>query len=276
MKFELTITMADPAGNRTAFVEGNVPREYYAAIGAALLREPDLKAEQAGFYTPPEDGATGRLEMMGGEFCGNAARSFGMWLGRRTGKKAGDTVPIEISGSSSTLEVLLEEGGASVSMPLPQSIIEVSVPEIPGQGKPSPEGSGFVHYPAVVLEGITHVILEHVPPSEALARSVVKEAVRKTEVEAAGAIFLDEDHMTPFVWVQATDSFVWESSCGSGTLAAATWLGRNMKVGTYSRKLVQPGGVLEASVTQENGVITEARIGGPVTLEEPVVKVIEL
>lgn len=269
MNLELKITMADPAGNRTAFVEGMVEPEHYAAVGAALLKEGDLKAEQAGFSCPPRFGSAGRLEMMGGEFCGNAARSFGMWLGMRLGKKAGDTIPIEVSGSSSVLEVLLEENGAWISMPLPEQMIEIAVPDEENSGS-------FLHFPAVVLEGITHVILENTPPSNSLARSVIEEAARKTKAEAAGAIFVNPDLMTPAVWVRATDSFVWESSCGSGTLAAAAWLGRGVKSGVFRQELQQPGGILKAELTVQNSTIIDARIGGPVFFEEPVVKNITL
>mgnify|MGYP000715533520 CR=1 FL=1 len=53
MEFKLKITMADPAGNRTAFAEGEVPPELYAAVGAAILKEEDLNAEQAGFLLKP-------------------------------------------------------------------------------------------------------------------------------------------------------------------------------------------------------------------------------
>lgn len=265
MEFNLKITMADPAGNRTAFVEGEVPREYYAAVGAALLREPDLKAEQAGFSCPPSAGGTGRLEMMGGEFCGNAARSFGLWLGVLAGKEAGDTVPIEISGSSAVLDVLLEENGSWISMPLPERMIEV---EVPGPGEET------LCFPAVVLEGITHVILEHVPVSEDLAHKVIEKAAAMTNAEAAGAIFVDGCRMTPAVWVRATDSFIWESSCGSGTLAATLWLGRDVKDGAFTSELSQPGGILKAGFTARNGQVIEAQIGGPVTLEEPVMRTI--
>ena len=167
MEFKLKITMADPAGNRTAFAEGEVPPELYAAVGAAILKEEDLNAEQAGFLLKPLRGAAGRMEMMGGEFCGNASRSFGLLLGRRNGMKAGERIPVEVSGSKDILEVLLEEDGSWVSMPLPQAITELSLPEECGRdsGISSSDGSGLLRFPAVVLEGITHVILEDVEPS---------------------------------------------------------------------------------------------------------------
>ena len=47
MEFKLKITMADPAGNRTAFAEGEVPPELYAAVGAAILKEEGLNRSGA-------------------------------------------------------------------------------------------------------------------------------------------------------------------------------------------------------------------------------------
>lgn len=267
MEFSLKITMADPAGNRTAFVEGNVPPEQYAAVGAALLKEEDLRAEQAGFLCPALSSGIGRLEMMGGEFCGNAARSFGLWRGIIAGKKPGDTVPIEISGSSSVLDVLLEDNSSWISMPLPERIIDIVVADDTG---------ATLRFPAIVLEGITHVILEDTKISEKLARLVIEKAAELTHPEAAGAIFVDKDHMTPVVWVQATDSFIWESSCGSGTLAATIWLGRDVKEGDFTQELIQPGGILKAAFSAKEGKIVSAKIGGPVTLEAPVIKTITL
>ena len=74
---KLRIIMADPAGNRTAIVRTPVPADQRAQIAAKILQINDLRAEQVGFETSALMGGTGRLEMMGGEFCGNAARSYG-------------------------------------------------------------------------------------------------------------------------------------------------------------------------------------------------------
>ena len=47
---QIKITMADLDRKiGTAFAEGEVPPELYAAVGAAILKEEDLNAEQAGF-----------------------------------------------------------------------------------------------------------------------------------------------------------------------------------------------------------------------------------
>ena len=77
---KLRIIMADPAGNRTAIVRTPVPADQRAQIAAKLLQIKELRAEQVGFETSPVMGGAGRLDMMGGEFCGNAARSYGYLL----------------------------------------------------------------------------------------------------------------------------------------------------------------------------------------------------
>ena len=81
MKF--TVVMADPAGNRTAIVRSGVPKAERERVAAAIMADPSLRAEQVGFESRPLYGKSlGRLEMAGGEFCGNAARSFGYMLCR--------------------------------------------------------------------------------------------------------------------------------------------------------------------------------------------------
>ena len=84
MKLELV--MADPAGNRTALVLSPVPPEGRGPLAARLMALPELHAEQVGFVLPPSAGGLFRLEMMGGEFCGNAARSFGLYLAGSQGR----------------------------------------------------------------------------------------------------------------------------------------------------------------------------------------------
>ena len=71
---------ADPAGNLTGLVLTPVAREVRPALAAQLMARCPEGFEQIAFVD--EDSLTGplpRMEMMGGEFCGNASRAFG-WL----------------------------------------------------------------------------------------------------------------------------------------------------------------------------------------------------
>ena len=78
---DLCYILADPSGNTTAFVLSPVPPHQYGPVARAVMER--LKAEQVAFLHD------GRMDMMGGEFCGNASRSFALWqalqrIGQRT------------------------------------------------------------------------------------------------------------------------------------------------------------------------------------------------
>ena len=69
------VVRADPAGNITALVLSDVPKEERPALAAKLMALPDWGVEQVGFVHRGPPGIHGVLEMMGGEFCGNATRA---------------------------------------------------------------------------------------------------------------------------------------------------------------------------------------------------------
>ena len=103
-QMELKIVMADPAGNRTAIVRTPVPQELRAETGAKILGIRELRAEQAGFETSPIGAGAGRLEMMGGEFCGNATMCAAALFAIRSGLQGG-AVPVKVWGVSAPFEV---------------------------------------------------------------------------------------------------------------------------------------------------------------------------
>ncbi len=267
---KLRIIMADPAGNRTAIVRTPVPADQRAAIAAELLQIKELRAEQAGFETSPLMGAAGRLEMMGGEFCGNAARSYGYLL--RKEKQSGDsslpgTIEIEISGCPHPLEVFCDPSNecSYARMPMP---VEIEY---------SPEG-----YPLVISEGITHMILEDTEIDEKMIRRLLD--VYGDQWDAFGMMFLKEERLTPVVYVAAAGSLVYESSCGSGSLAAAWYLEKRKpekeSTGTvYSDSspsedgrptsycFQEPGGLIRVDILRKKDGSTTGRMGGALSLE---------
>lgn len=281
---KIKLIMADPAGNRTAIVRTPVPAAQRAQIAAKLLEIPGLRAEQAGFETAPQMGGAGRLEMMGGEFCGNAARSYGYLLWQEQNRAAGlqpaGSLRIEISGSAQPLEVDcdLAEGTSFAQMPLPEVVLY------------TPE-----RCPMVVGEGITHVILQDVDPDEDLIRRLVEEYGDRWD--AFGMMFLKGDCLTPVVYVRGAGSLVYESSCGSGSLACAWYLDRAGRekesvpadvnaadkacgTGSPSRmntggseapavyRFREPGGEITVRISHETGGAVIARMGGRISLEQ--------
>ncbi|MBQ8670873.1 MAG: hypothetical protein IJ508_06510, partial [Oscillospiraceae bacterium] len=72
---EVELIPVDPAQNYTLFVTSPVEAALRPRVAAALMKRQDPPAEQVAFVTAFSP--LPRMEMMGGEFCGNASRSFG-------------------------------------------------------------------------------------------------------------------------------------------------------------------------------------------------------
>ena len=249
------ILRADPAGNITLFVLDPVPRAERPALAARLMALPGLQAEQVGFLCPPQGGGQGRLEMAGGEFCGNAARAFGILLARRQGRSC--RVLVEVSGCTPLVAVDADLSAQTAQAWMPPPLGERPV-TVGGQ-------------PATLVElaGIAHLVVQDIPPSldffaqaEPLFRTI-------PNLEAYGVLFLEGDLLRPLVKVPAAGTLVWEGSCGSGSLAAAAAQSLDTPDGPFSRSYIQPAGTIQACVTRQAGAITSASIGGPVTLGLP-------
>src|ERR1700679_493730 len=70
---EIPFKVYYPGGNTTALVETSVPLDF-AAIAKSVMKK-KREVEQVGFIMPPKKAITDfHVEMMGGEFCCNAAR----------------------------------------------------------------------------------------------------------------------------------------------------------------------------------------------------------
>lgn len=254
---KLNILRANPAGNITLFVLDPVLLEERAAIAARLMALPGSDVEQVGFLCPPVRGGAGRMEMAGGEFCGNATRAFGMLTAGKLNNAA--QVQVEVSGCETlvTVDVNWNNRTARAQMPLPRSVRRV---EADGR-------SGTL----VDLAGIAHLVVEDVSPSLEFFERAEPLFGDIPDLDAYGVIFLDRQKgtMTPLVKVPAAGSLVWEGSCGSGSLAAAAAQSQNAPDGLFVRDYVQPAGTVQAAVLRQNGGIVSAWIGGPVHLEPP-------
>jgi diaminopimelate epimerase len=260
MRYEVIV--ADPAKNITLLVL--TPVENRAEAARLLMADPSLGAEQVGFVLPPAaPQGLWRLEMMGGEFCGNAARSFGLWVARTLGYTGAAEIPIAISGMREPLMVRVngETGTAEAAMPLPLARETLRFADRA--------------LPAYVFEGITHIIAPGIPPEQGLVYTIKEQVERSlSRPQALGVLFYDEDQslMIPAVYVYATDSLVFESSCGSGSAALGVWQEERRWEGEGLRRVLQPGGVIEVRVGKRQGALGSLSIGGPVFLGERIVR----
>lgn len=251
----IKIRIADPAGNITIFVTTPVEREKYPAVAQALLARKEFRGEQVGFIEKTEQGGY-RMEMMGGEFCGNASRSFGYLLCQMAGRERQE-LEVEVSGASGRLKVTADqlEGTSQIDMPLPKGMEVLQI---------GPEETCQM----VVFDGICHLIVPGKPRGKEFVEAALQKAREACPCGAWGIMFLEKDQMVPVVYVESTDSLVWESSCGSGSMAAAVYLSKEEKDGVFAYNLYQPGGTICGKVYKEGGRILRCALGGPVQLSE--------
>ncbi len=250
------VIRADPSGNITLFVLDPVAVAERPALAERLMKALDAGIEQVGFACPAREGADGRLEMAGGEFCGNATRAFGAFLARQAGRSGKVQMRVEASGCDRIVGVDadLDRGTARAEMPLPRLVRKVDENGVRGT---------LVH-----LGGIAHVVTEGTKPSEAYLERAEQIFAQFPDLDAYGAIFLNDGKMTPLVKVPAAHTLFWEGSCGSGTVAAAVAQSEGLADGEFVRAYEQPAGTVEATVVRKNGEVTAAYIGGTVRFGE--------
>jgi len=253
---KLNVLRADPAGNITLFVMDPVEKAQRGKIAEQLMAIESFKAEQVGFYCPPTGEADGHMEMMGGEFCGNATRAFGMLIAQEKG--GASNVLIETSGCDHLVNVAvdLEAGTSRSEMPLPLSVTEAEVDGVKGV--------------LVNLGGIAHFVVEGVEPGQEFFDKAEPLFLDIEGLDAYGVMFHTEKGMAPLVKVPAANSLVWEGSCGSGSLASAIAHSQDLADGEFAKDYVQPAGIVRATVVRKAGQVVETFIGGPVSLEPAV------
>ena len=79
MKKTFNYFRANPCGNITGFVVAPVYPGYRKAYTDCIIDQIDKDVEQVGFISPAYEGAPLRMDMMGGEFCANATRAYGLY-----------------------------------------------------------------------------------------------------------------------------------------------------------------------------------------------------
>lgn len=255
-------TKLSPTGNITVLVKTPVPRERQAAIAARLLAADCVGGEQAGFIEAPSDArAAARLQMMGGEFCGNATMSLGAMLARRDGVDEADYL-IEVSGSPAPVPCHIEGDGdgwvGTVQMPLPERVGGI---ELDTDG-------GTISVPLVEMPGIAHLIIPaEAGLSEAELRRRLPEWNRMIGADALGALVWDEScrAIDPLVYVPSAGTLVREHGCGSGTAAIGCWIAARAGTG-IEIPVRQSGGTITGRAEAQGGAITALSITGAVTL----------
>lgn len=191
-----------PGGNPTLLIEdtsSSISSNEFSSIAAQELSD---VVEQVGFIRKDKE-ANLKLEMMGGEFCINAIRSLALWNYEKTGNTNSGII---CSGSKDVLECSVENW---VSIRIPKSY---SVKQI--------DDKSFL----IKLNGIAHFVVKDTCTEAGMKKelqtlmSLYKKEIK--EFPAVGLIRVDGIQMKPLIYVKQTNSWIFETSCGSGGLAA--------------------------------------------------------
>ncbi len=266
MKKSFNYFRANPCGNITGFVVAPVYPGYRKAYTDCIIEQIDKDVEQVGFISPAYEGAPLRMDMMGGEFCANATRAYGLYSAGFYDTDGLVDIEVYVSGHEGTTDVIADvknqKAYVALDAPLDKKTVEID-------GK---------DYTLIKLHGISHLIVEEKEDKEFVDKAL--EILKKDyKDEAYGVLFFDKEklEMIPYVYVEGSETLFREGSCGSGTVAVVDYLEDDIEKldEDYKISIKNPAGELEVFVYEfEDG--KKLCVGGKVELSEVEKKSIEI
>jgi hypothetical protein len=260
-----------PGGNPTILVHApQIPVAEHRKIAEKLMHPLHLQAEQTGFicleHIPP------RLDMMGQEFCLNAARCLALVMAHTHRFIPLDGQDdffglISCSGCLQPLRVRVKNGNklSRRNELAPETPLEcfASIAYQPGDFTLRRTAPGVV---LARLPGICHLLLDETilptPENIVSAAASWRRKMNLDQEDACGVVWHRQEQsalyrITPVVHVAATGSSVPESACGSGTLALVLTLAMES---TQNRTSAEGKAELEIDVLQPSGETLHARL----------------
>ncbi len=232
--------LIDPTGNITLLVDSPCGAGQRVKIARELMKA-EPSAEQVGFI------GGNRLDMAGGEFCGNATLSAASVYCLKNGI---DEAKLEMSVSGAENPVSVDivkksEGvyGGRVEMPSPEKIENIIIPF----------SSGEITATIVKFKGISHIIIEG-SADRAECERIIPLLCKKSGADCLGMMFIEGGRLTPLVYAPIPGTLVWESSCASGTTAAGIYLA-SKNSGFFKGEFDEPGGKLGIEVSPGNAPV---------------------
>ena len=187
-------TIIDTAGQKTAVVQNGFTRPQQPFI-AKFMMTINPTIEQVAFL---ENGdTTYRCQMMGNELSINGSLAAAYLVAKSLKKTQ---VNIELSGLDATVTATTDK--QTIFITFPSALVK------------------RINQNIVLLNGITYQVVSGFPTTY-LTTLNLKQNLQKLakNVPAAGIIFYEGNTIRPLVYVKATNSYVWENACGSGSLA---------------------------------------------------------
>lgn len=266
MKKTFNYFRANPCGNITGFVVAPVYPGYRKAYTDCIIEQIDKDVEQVGFISPAYEGAPLRMDMMGGEFCANATRAYGLYSAGFYDTDGLVDIEVYVSGHKGTTDVIADVKNQKAYVALDAPI---------GRENLTIAGKDCT---LIKLHGISHLVVEGEEDRDFVDKAL--EVLKKDyKDEAYGVLFFNKEklEMIPYVYVEGSETLFREGSCGSGTVAVVNYLESDIDKldEDYKIAIKNPAGELEVFVYEfEDG--KKFCVGGKVELSEVEKKSIEI
>lgn len=266
MKKTFNYFRANPCGNITGFVVAPVYPGYRKAYTDCIIEQIDKDVEQVGFISPAYEGAPLRMDMMGGEFCANATRAYGLYSAGFYDTDGLVDIEVYVSGHKGTTDVIADVKNQKAYVALDAPI---------GRENLTIAGKDCT---LIKLHGISHLVVEAEEDRDFVDKAL--EVLKKDyKDEAYGVLFFNKEmlEMIPYVYVEGSETLFREGSCGSGTVAVVNYLESDIDKldEDYKIAIKNPAGELEVFVYEfEDG--KKFCVGGKVELSEVEKKSIEI
>ncbi len=233
-------------GNATAIeiIPKRLNRQEYVRRGKKLMSATKIYGvEQCGFLILDKK----HLEMSGGEFCGNAARAAALVIHLLTKAKQCE---FSMSGFSHIIKAKVKK------INIHQYKVECLFPNFKIKIKPlklmGKEAS------LIDLGGITHVVIKDDFPKKdyKTQHKNIRQLLKLKTQNAIGVCWIKKNKKSikihPVVWVKQINSFFYESSCGSGSIAVSKANGLS--------KIIQPSGSTIYALHKPKGISLQSRM----------------
>ena len=266
MKKTFNYFRANPCGNITGFVVAPVYPGYRKAYTDCIIEQIDKDVEQVGFISPAYEGAPLRMDMMGGEFCANATRAYGLYSAGFYDTDGLVDIEVYVSGHQGTTDVIADVKNQKAYVALDAPIVRENL-TIAGKD-----------CTLIKLHGISHLVVEGEEDRDFVDKAL--EVLKKDyKDDAYGVLFFNKEklEMIPYVYVEGSETLFREGSCGSGTVAVVNYLESDIDKldEDYKIAIKNPAGELEVFVYEfEDG--KKFCVGGKVELSEVEKKSIEI
>ncbi|MFE4814069.1 diaminopimelate epimerase [Peribacillus simplex] len=264
---EIDFIKFNPTQNMTILVKTNYLIEEYKHIASKIMSYDSVHAEQVGFIEKPiNNKAAAKLQMAGGEFCGNACMALAAFIASEKGLKHNDLAEIilEASGTDKLITCQmkrnLDEYHCLVTMPIPKKIEQRTIKY---------DGNDL-NMIIVRYHEFIHIVIEVEEFSKTVrekAQSLAKLLGVTLGANLIGVLLYKSksEEMAPLIYVPHLDSMIWERGCGSGTASLGAYLAWKNK-GEIVTNIRQPGGDIKVFATCHGVELTSLMIEGSVQI----------